>query len=421
MRAAALILTVGLGFGSMATAASAASAAPASWSPQPSITAPDAATGDGFGSRVVISTSGTTAFASAYLKELDGKDEVGAVYVFVKSGGAWTFQAELTASDRAEGDGFGAAISTTKDGSSVVIGAPFKTVAGKSEAGAAYVFSRSGTTWTQQAELTGTPSGRGNGFGSEVAINGIATYLAVSAPVRSAAGQRRAGAVYVFHRVRTTWPQAAFLTEPTPSANDYFGWALAVKESQVLVSSPFHTNQNGSTGAVYSFENPGGGSYVLHATLTATNGQPGDGFGWALSESVATLVVTARNHVSAHGVGAVYVFTHSDKTEIWTPRGAILPPDGASDDDFGESVSISNGTIAIGDPYHGDDQGAVYVFTGANKTWTQQAELIAPEGSGFAEFGNAVAASVATVMVGDPLHDVGGASGAGQVDVFAGS
>jgi hypothetical protein len=373
---------------------------------------------------VTISISGTTAFVSAPQKTFDGMSQVGAVDVYVKSGNAWSFQAELTANDRAEGDEFGVSIATTKDGSTVVVGAATKTVAGKLHAGAAYVFVRSGTTWKQRAELTGTPSGRGNEFGAEVAMNGTGTYIAIAAPLRSVAGQRRAGAVYVFKRDHLAYPQYQVITEPTPAENHYFGWALVVKEAQVVISSPFRTNGDGSTGAVYSYENPTG-SYALKTTLTASDGQPNDDFGWAMSESVATMVITSRYHVSAHGTGAVYVFTHSDKTDIWTPRPPILPPDGSSIDDFGDSLSIANNTIAIGDPNHEvggqPDQGAVYIFTGAASTWTQQAELADPDPGAYTEFGHAVASSTDAVLVSEPVHDVNGLTAAGLVDVFASS
>ena len=207
-----------------------------------------------------------------------------------------------------------------------------------------------------------------------------------------------------------------------PAKNRAFGSAIVVKETQVIISSPFRTNDDGSTGAVYSFENPSG-SYQLKTTLTAGDGQPGDEFGWKLSESIATMVITARYHVSAHGVGAVYVFTHSDKTDIWTPRPTILPPDGTSADDFGDALSISNNTIVIGDPHHqagaNADEGVAYVFTGAASVWTQQAELSAADTGANTEFGQAVAASTDAALVGEPAHNVNALTGAGLADAFA--
>jgi len=404
-----------------APAAAGATARPSGWVQQNPLTAPDAAVNDNFGT-VVISGFGSTAIVGAYDKSFDGHDEVGAVYVYVKNGSAWDFQAELTASDRAEGDAFGASVSTTKDGSTVVVGAPFKTVAGKTDAGAAYVFTRTGTAWTQTVELTGAPSGRGNSFGSTVAINGIATRIAVAAPLRSVAGLRRAGAVFVYKRTGATWSPAATLTESAPQANDYFGWALAGKETQIVASSPFHVNANGSSGVVDGFDDPTG-TYVQQTALTAGDGHANDGFGWSLSILGAVMAVGAPDHaVNGTAAGAAYVFTHSDSTGIWTPRAELVAPDGARRDNFGETISVAGTTIVVGDPDHrvGSNaaQGVAYVFTGASSTWTQQAELTASDAGPFTEFGGSVAASDTTVMVGEPQHDVGAASGAGRVDVF---
>ena len=394
------------------------------WTPQAPLFAPDAAVNDNFGT-VAISGFGSTAIVGAYDKAFDGKNEVGAAYIFFDNAGTWSFQAELTASDRAEGDAFGSSVAITKDGSTVVVGAPFKTVAGKIKAGAAYVFTRSGTTWAQAAELTGNPSGRGNTFGSSVAINGIATRIAVAAPLRSVGGLRRAGTVSVFVKTGSAWSPDALLTEPDPQAGDYFGWALVAKETQVLASSPFHVNLNGSTGAVYGFDDPGG-PYVQQTLLTASDGAAPDHFGSSLSLSGAAMAVGAPAHkVGGKREGAAYVFTHSDTTGIWRQRAELLPPDGNQGDDFGETTAISGTILVIGDPFHtvgsNASQGVAYVFTGAAASWAQSAELTASDGGPFTEFGGSVGASATTVMVGEPLHSVGALTGAGRVDVFEAS
>jgi hypothetical protein len=405
-----------------ASAFAGASALPATWPQQGTIAASDPAADANFGNDVVISSDGTTAIVAAYRKASGAGGEVGAVYVFVDSGGTWTQQAELHASDGAAGDEFGSSISTTKDGSTVLIGAPSKTVSGKLNAGVAYVFTRNGTVWTQRAELHGTPAGRGNAFGTAVSINGSGSIVAVAAPLRTVAMQRRAGAVYVFKGRGATWAQAAMLTLADPAANDYFGWAVAAKETQVVASSPFHTNSNGSSGAVYGFEAPAG-TYVQKTVLTAFDGKANDNFGWSLDISIATMVVGARNHVGPHGTGAAYVFTHSDRTGIWKYRTELLPPDGSDGGAFGESIAISGTVVAVGDPFHdvgaNASQGVAYVFTGAASTWTLDDEITATDAGALTEFGQAVAASSTTVMVGEPDHQVDALSGAGLVDLFA--
>jgi hypothetical protein len=407
-----------------AIAVPAAGAVPAAWTAQAALSAPDFAANDHFG-QVVISAFGTTAIVGAPGKTVGGQAGAGAAYVFVDNGSGWTYEAELTASDAGAGDGFATAVSTTKDGSTVVIGAPFKSVAGKPNAGAAYVFTRSGTTWTQKAELTGAPSGRGNQFGASVGINGEGALVAVGAPVRTIAGHRRAGAAYAFKRTGQLWSQNAFLTPSDGAAGDRFGWAIAVKETQVVVSSPFHANADGSSGTVYGFEAPTG-TYEQKTVLTAGDGKANDRFGWSLDISIATMVVGAPNHVvgTTHE-GAAYVFTHNDRTGIWTPRTELTPADGQAGDNFGIAVAISGTVVIVGDTLHdvgvNSAQGVAYVYTGAASTWTRQAELTAADGIAHTEFGQFVAASTTTVMVGEPQHAVGGSSGAGVVDPFVSS
>jgi hypothetical protein len=399
----------------------AARVAPNAWVQQGGLTAADAAVDDSFGSAVDISRDGTTAIVGA-----SGKSgNAGAVYVFVNNGSTWVQQGELTASDAASSDGFGESVAVSLDGSSVVIGAPLKTVGGFANTGAAYVFTRSGTTWSQKAELFASPVGRGSYFGSSVAIQSVGTTVAVGAPYKSVSGHRRAGAAFVYKRTPTGWTQSGMLTASDASDGDRFGSKVIVKESLVLASAPFHTNANGSTGAVYVFDGAGG-TYVQKTVLTASDGQAGDHFGLAMDLSLATLVVGTPDHVvGSHRVGAAYVFTHSDTTGIWTQRARLAPTAGTNADNFGAAVAISSASIAVGNPNHkvGSNafQGVVDVFTGGGTTWTQQAELSASDGAPYEYFGDRVAVYPTSVMVGEPLYDAGAISGAGRVDVFASS
>ena len=103
-------------------------------------------------------------------KTVGGQTDAGAVYVFTRSGTSWSQQAELTASDAAANDGFGSSVALSGD--TALVGAAGKTVGGQSDAGAVYVFTRSGTSWTQQAELTASDAAAGDNFGCSVALSG---------------------------------------------------------------------------------------------------------------------------------------------------------------------------------------------------------------------------------------------------------
>jgi hypothetical protein len=127
-----------------------------------------------------VAISGSTALIGA-----DGKRGTGAAYVFVQSGTTWSQQTQLTASDTARNDAFGDSVAIL--GSTAVIGAP-----NNSGTGAAYVFVHSGRSWTEQTKLTASDGVSGDRFGSAVAIYGLEAI--VGAPFRNG----EIGAAYVF-------------------------------------------------------------------------------------------------------------------------------------------------------------------------------------------------------------------------------
>ncbi len=130
------------------------------WTRQQKLTAADGAESDEFG--ISVSLSGDTALIGAYTKTINSKPSQGAAYVFVRSGGVWTQQQELTAADGAEGDWFG--IGASLNGDTALIGA----------GGTAYVFARKGEVWTQQQELM--PSD-GATYGYAVSLSGSTAVL----------------------------------------------------------------------------------------------------------------------------------------------------------------------------------------------------------------------------------------------------
>src|SRR6185437_14887768 len=126
------------------------------------------ASGDDFG--FTVSVSGGTALVGAPQHHVGANVGLGAAYVFVQSGTTWTQQAELTASDGAASDNFGTAVSV--NGGTAIVGADGHQIGVNTQQGAAYVFVQSGTTWTQQAELTASDGAEGDSFGASVSVSG---------------------------------------------------------------------------------------------------------------------------------------------------------------------------------------------------------------------------------------------------------
>ena len=345
---------------------------------QAELTAADGAEGDELGVSVAI--SGSTAVVGAP----DRNSDTGAVYVFVRSGKTWTQQAELTAANAAADEGFGASVAISR--STVVVSAEWEL-----NNGAVYVFARSGKTWSQQAELTAAAAG--GDFGVSVAISG-STVMVGALGIEK---EFTRGAVYVFVRSGKTWSQQAKLTAPHGSTNDSFGYSVAISGSTVVVSAPGGAHNRG---AVYAFVRSGK-TWSQQAELTAVGAAADDDFGQSVAISgsrVAVGAVFTSSPTGTPNVGAAYVFVRSGKT--WSQQAKLTPPDGTDLDNFGNSVAISGSTVMVGAPWKAYFSGAVYVFVRSGKTWSQRAELAAPDGDINDQFGWSMAISGSTALVG---------------------
>jgi hypothetical protein len=260
-----------------------------SWTHQAKLTASDGKPLDDFGASLAM--SGNTIVVGANYRRVG----TGAAYVFTQSGGSWTQQAELTASDGAEDYAFGDAVAVS--GSTVLVGSPFYGHVGDESqgTGAAYVFTSSGGSWTQQAELKASDAADGDEFGRSVAISGQTAI--VGAPDRSAS----VGAAYVFGQSGGTWTQQAELTPSGKSAN-MFGVAVAIDGSTAAVGAaapPYFTRP----GAVFVYTGSGA-NWHNSATLHPSD-QGKDGLGDSVALSGSTVIAGAPGQQG----GTAYVFT----------------------------------------------------------------------------------------------------------------
>ena len=374
------------------------------WSQVAEFTASDGAVGDMFGYSVAI--SGTTAVVGAPITMYRNPRE-GAAYVFTSSGNTWTQVAEFTAADGAENDEFGESVAIS--GTTAIVGAWGHTVNGNTAQGAVYVFSLSGGTWTQSAEFTSSDGAENDEFGQSVAISG--TTAIVGAHCHTVNGNTAQGAAYVFSLSGGTWTQSAELTSSDGAADDNFGYSVAISSTTAIVGAIGRTvNGNAGQGAAYVFSSSGN-TWTQSAELTSSDGAENDYFGYSVAISGTTAIVGTRYRTVNGNVnqGAAYVFSSSGNT--WTQSAELTSSDGATNDDFGHSVAISGTTAIVGAFEHtvnGDaQQGAAYVFNSSGNTWTQSAELTSSDGAAGDSFGTSVALSGTTVVVGAPYHIAG--------------
>lgn len=296
----------------------------------------------------------------------------GAAYVFVKENGQWVFQAYLKASDRDFDAGFGSAVAISGD--SIVIGSPQRGLPSggffPDPAGAAYVFVRTGGIWTQQQKLTGSNTGDSDNFGSAVAIDG--NTIAIGAKFEAGAGNTLtdSGAAYVFSRSGTTWAQDAYLKASNAGALDEFGSSVAVSGDTIAVGAPFEDDNGQEAGAVYLFEKDSS-SWLQTAKLGGGEIAAGDFFGTSVALDAGRLVIGARGDDNgANGSGAAYVFRKVAAT--WGNENRLKATIPAATAEFGTSVAIWGERIvcgAPGDDAAGNNAGAVFSFHRSTSGW----------------------------------------------------
>ena len=332
----------------------------------------------------------------------------------------WTLttqQAKIQSSDIYLGDYFGDSVAI--DGDTAIVGASRKSKEGTGEvyAGAAYVFTRSGTTWTQQSKLLPSVSETYDYFGYSVAISGDTVVVGARGDRGPDGIISYAGAVYIYTRSGTTWTQQARIQPSEVEQSDYFGSSVRIDGDTVVVGAWGEDTGADAAGSAYIYTRSGT-TWTQQAKIQASDKQAGDNFGTAVAISGDTVVVTAvYEDTGGSDAGAAYVFTRSGTT--WTQQAKILASDRQASDYFGWGVAVDGDTAIVGAPAEdtgGDAAGAAYIFTRSGTTWTQQAKIQA-DAAADVWFGNSVAIEGDTVVVAAHRQDTGGAN-AGAAYIF---
>jgi hypothetical protein len=358
-----------------------------------------------FGASAALSADGSTALIGA---PEDNNRRRGAARVFTRSGDTWTQQGgELAPSGQSREEEvnsleglLGWSVALSADGNTALVGAPgYNTFRG-----AAWVFTRSGGAWTQQATIfspSSTPIGFHVNFGWSVALSANGSTALIGGP---AEGNRR-GAAWVFTRSGGTWTQQGAIASPETEPNGSFGWsvALSANGSTALIGAPH--NIGFGFGAAWAFTRSAGtwsqqGEQLI-PNFFSLGGRVGSSVG--LSGDGDTALVGG---LSNQGKGAAWAFTRSGAA--WTQQGQPLnPPNASTTHFFGPPVALSaNGSTAlIGDASNNHADGAAWVFTHSGAAWTQQGEGLKPSDESLeGTFGSSLALSAtgSTALVGGP-------------------
>jgi hypothetical protein len=398
----------------------------------------------------------------------------GAVYVFTRQNNNWSQQAFIKAASPGEGANFGSSVALSADGNTMAVAAYYEGSAATGingnqddrsipEAGAVYLFTRSGSTWTQQAYVKASNTGtaavgdnfaEGDQFGYSIALSSDGNTLAVGAigedsnatginGNQSDNSANQSGAVYVFSRAGSTWTQQAYVKSSMTRPNVLFGYGVGLSENGDTLAVAEYDADRGK-GALYVVTRSGG-TWSHQARIQANNAENGDSLGYslAISDDGNTIAAGAADEdclktgVNPSGcdmdqkddtsAGAAYVFVRNGAT--WTQQAFLKASNTGDHDWFGVRIAISGDgdTVAVAAPNEDSgakgvngnqadnsaaESGAVYYFTRSGTTWTQQAYLKASNADPGDEFGSSLALSRdgRTLLVGARGED-GGAKG----------
>jgi hypothetical protein len=304
-----------------------------------------------FGRAVALSADGATAALAGV-----GDDGTGATWIFTYVGSSWTQTAKLTPNDATGQSSFGVRLALSDDGSTLLVG-------GNQDAGgigAVWVFVRAGSTWTQQGQkLTANDEQGAAGFGIRVALAGDGR----TALIGGWNDDRGVGAAWVFRRSGSTWTQQGQkLTANDERGAGAFGGAVALSANgdTALIGAE---QDNNDLGAAWIFTNAGS-SWSQHGPKLTASGETGNGwFGKTVALSADSTLALIGGHVDNAETGAAWVFTRTGTA--WTQRGSKLTGSaeiGAGAFGFKLALSANGETALIGGIDDNQSVGAVWPF-----------------------------------------------------------
>ena len=336
------------------------------WTQQTILVPSDGYSGCNVGSGISspLAFEGDTAVLGCRGKTINGNANRGAAYVFVRSGTMWTEQQRLIASEGAANDEFGGSVAIS--GSTLIVGAFQDTVSGNSSQGSAHIFIRNGSVWSEQAHLIASDGGAGHRFGQMVTIDGD---TAVVGRFRNPSSTPANPAVYVFVRTDTDWQQQQRLEVCEPSKTICrFGYSAAIEDDNLVVGNDLlNVGANAGQGGVYFFTRTNS-VWTQQQRITAADGQSFDHFGRSIALEGERLIVGAAGDVSVgqQTPGKAYVYTSS--AGFWSFQQRLMA--GLNPNLFGRSVSLDGDSLIIAASQDKGSIGAAYVYSESGPTPT---------------------------------------------------
>ncbi len=352
---------------------------PIAWSDEQRLEAGDAAERDQLG--YAASLGADRAVLGAY----GDNSYRGAAYVFVRDGTSFSEEQKLVAADGASDDQLGFAVALAGD--RTLIGAPGDDTA----RGSALVFVRRGASWSEEQKLVATDRAESARFGWSVSLGDGRALVGAS----GSDGAR--GAAYVFVRSESSWSGEQKLVASDGAIGDQLGYSVSFGDDRVLVGAPAN---DGARGAAYVFVRHGS-SWSEEQKLVASDAEENDLFGVAVSLAGDRALVGA--YFDDERRGAVYVFERS--SGAWTEAQKLVASDAAAGYRFGNAVSLVTDFALIGAYGHSAGRGAAYVFARNDGPFVEEAKLVASDGIDNDLFGWSVSLAGDRALVGAYYDD----------------
>jgi hypothetical protein len=322
-----------------------------------------------------VAIDGDTAAISAILAPRGPTPEVGAVYIYKRSGDFWVLELKLDPDDGREGDRFGTSVAL--EGDTLVIGSPRKDSFIGEDTGQVYVYERKPSGWFLVSRLRLDDLPPEAQFGLDVDVSGNS--IVIGAP----AGNEGTGGAYIFQRgFDGEWALKAQLADPSPAAGQAFGESVAIDEAggvSVVGARYVPGPAGGTQGAAYVYARTGEG-WILEASLTPQSPNGNDVFGWPVDIQKDTVILGS---VQGSGVqpfsGCAYIFQRTAPA-TWSQIAKLAPGDGTFLDFFGYSVSLDDDVAVVGSIFDGGPagigQGSAYLYRRSNGAWSQYAKFV---------------------------------------------
>jgi uncharacterized protein (DUF1800 family) len=342
------------------------------WTLEQEINNPSPVATDFFGYSVSISSTGDRGIIGARYEDT-GADAAGSVYIYSRSGTTWTLEQEINNPSPVSGDNFGILVSMDATGDRVIIGAHNEDT-GATDTGSAYIYSRSGTTWTLEQEINNPSPVSGDYFGYSVSINATGDRVIIGAYFEDT-GATNAGSAYIYSRSDTTWTLEQEINNPSPVDYDNFGFSVAIDSTgdRVIIGAYYESTGATGAGSAYIYSRSGT-VWTLEQEINNPSPVSNDYFGWSVAiNSTGDRVIISASYedTGASAAGSAYIYSRSGTT--WTLEREINNPSPVASDQFGFSVSINSTGDRVIIGAHLEDTGAlhtgaVYIYDLVNTT-----------------------------------------------------